>query len=306
MRLDHWLARLEAAREQDATSAAALCHEALHKAPGAAVARAMGLLRRLGHEGHGALATEAFERLCADGLKQDPGCLGRRAVAEGLLALDWLPCEPWWSGVELVQWEPVWGGRVDTAAGLRGLCALGLVRCGDARAPLALARLLADKESEARRGAVRALREAPEAWALPLLAHRALLGVEDLDAQLDLLHGLLERDQSQAFHFVARELRHPREESREAAAIALGERGGAGGAALLWSLLEEALLPNQRRAAWIGLALSRCAEGRDALLAHLSVAPRHVRGEAALALEGLRDEELDAALAAPQAGKART
>lgn len=296
LRLDHWLDGLERVRESASPDALQYCLQAVEQAPGAAVARAMALLRRLGHEGHGGQAALAFERLCADGLKADPGCLGRMALLEGLLALDWPGPEPWWSGLHLVQWEPVWGGRVDTAAGLRGLCALGLLRSADARAPLALAILLADRECEARQGAVRALREAPESWALPLLAHRAVMGVEELDAQLDLLHGLLEREQAQAFQLVAAQLQSESESSREAAAIALGERGGPEGAGLLWDFLDHNLLPQERRAAWIGLALSRCAEGREALLDQIATMPAVRRREVAEALSGLRDADLELAL----------
>lgn len=302
LKTEQWLARLDEARGRDAGACAVLCLEALRLAPGPVVARAMGGLRRIGHDGYAEAALEAFPRLCHDGRKADPGCAGRRALAEGLLALDWNQPEPWWTGVSLVQWEPVFGGRVDAAAGLRGLCALGLVRADDPRAPLALARLLADPEAEARRGAVRALREAPEPWALPLLAHRALLRSEDLDAQLDLLHGLLEREQPDAFQLVADFLDDAWEEGREAAAIALGERGGAAGAALLWQRLEDEPLPARRRPLWLGLALSRCGDGRGELLTRLPGSTAARRLEVERALEGVLDEELRRALAVNKPG----
>lgn len=295
-RLEQWLARLDAARDGEASQRLTLCQEALAKAPGAAVARAAGFLRQQECPGWEHLAVDAFERLGVDGAKVDPGCLGRLALAEALLEVEWPQSEPWWSGLQTVQWEAVWGGRVDAAAALRGRCALGFVRCGDPRGAVALAALLADAEPECRQGAVRALREAPELWALPLLAHRAVADVESMDLQLDLFQGLLERDNDSAFQLVATALRLGRPETREAAAIALGEQGAAPGALLLWALLDEAVLPHARRAAWLGLALSRCAEGRQALLAHLKDAPRALRHEAAEALEGLRDKELEALL----------
>jgi hypothetical protein len=184
---------------------------------------------------------------------------------------------------------------VDAAAGLRGLCALGLVRAEDPRAPLALARLLADSQSEARRGAIRALREAPESWALPLLAHRALLCTEDVDAQLDLFHGLLEREQGEAFQLVADFLAGSWEEGREAAAIALGERGGEPGARLLWDSLDEEPLRERRRPLWLGLALARGEAGRGELLSRLAGAGRELKREVELALDGVLDDELRAA-----------
>lgn len=296
VRLEQWLARLDEAREGEPIQAVPLCVEVLAKAPGPAVARAAGLLAHLDGSALGAVALDAFSRLGEEGVKLDPGCMGRLALVEALLEVEWPQHEPWWTGLHTVQWEAVWGGRVDTAAGLRGRCALGVVRVGDPRASLALARLLADGEPEARRGAVRALREAPEAWALPLLAHRATAQVEDMDLQLDLYLGLLEREDALAFDLVADALDSKREDSREAAAIALGERGGVRGAALLWATLEEGFRAEERRAAWIGLALSRSAEGREALFRFLENAPSTTRREAAEALEGLRDQELDALL----------
>lgn len=297
MKLESWLRRLEEARETDPSTSVGICLDALQQAPGAVVVRALGQLRRLGHDGFAEAALTAFPRLCHDGRRTDPGCAGRMAIAEGLLALEWNHTEPWHTGISLVQWEPVFGGRVDTAAGLRGLCALGLVRAEDARAPLALARLLADSQGEARRGAIRALREAPESWALPLLAHRALLRTEDVDAQLDLFHGLLEREHAAAFELVADFLCADWEEGREAAAIALGERGGEPGARRLWECLDAEPLRERRRPYWLGLALSRAEAGRGELLARLGTGGRELKREVELALDGVLDDALRAALA---------
>lgn len=298
--LQRWLGRLDEARGQEAGACAACCLEVLQHAPGAAVARALGQLRRLGHEGYALAALGAFQRLCGEGRGGDPGCLGRMAVAESLLCLEWNHPEPWLGGLSVVQWEPVFGGRVDAAAGLRGLCALGLVRSGDARAPLALARLLADPQGEARRGAIRALREAPEEWALPLLAHRALCRDEDVDAQLDLFHGLLERGGEDTRGLVAGFLADSWEEGREAAAIALGERGGDEGAELLWARLEEEPLRPARRPLWLGLSLSRAEAGRGRLLATLRAADRERRREVEAALDGVLDDELRTVLDSPR------
>lgn len=303
MKLEAWLQRLEEARLLEGAGRVDCCLEALRLAPGTAVVRALGQLRRLGHDAFAEAALDAFPRLGADGRRLDPGCAGRVAIAEALLALDWSLPEPWRTGIALVQWEPVFGGKVDSAAGLRGLCALGLVRAEDPGAPLALARLLADPQSEARRGAIRALREAPESWALPLLAHRALLRTEDLDAQLDLFHGLLEREQDEAFSLVAGFLLDDWAEGREAAAIALGERGGPAGARLLWRCLDEEPLRERRRPLWLGLALARGDEGRGELLARLRTAGRELKREVDSALDGVLDDELRACLAGSPARK---
>ena len=61
-RLEQWLARLDAARDGEASQRLTLCQEALAKAPGAAVARAAGFLRQQEYPGWEHLAVDAFER----------------------------------------------------------------------------------------------------------------------------------------------------------------------------------------------------------------------------------------------------
>jgi hypothetical protein len=69
----------------------------------------------------------AFERLGHDGVKRDPACPGKTAIARCLRDLDAGAEEVLLVGVRTVQREPVWGTSVDTAAELRGVCVMGLV-----------------------------------------------------------------------------------------------------------------------------------------------------------------------------------
>ena len=57
-------------------------------------------------------------------------------------------------GMRYEQWEPVYGGRVDTAANLRGRCAVMLARMRYPEAHIELVRLLVDAEAPARLAAV--------------------------------------------------------------------------------------------------------------------------------------------------------
>ncbi len=81
----------------------------------------------------------AFRRFLADPSK-DKGCLAKIAIAEALTRLEHEEAEIFLEGIRHMQREPVWGGTEDTAAWLRGLCAIGLAGCRHPRAAAASGR----------------------------------------------------------------------------------------------------------------------------------------------------------------------
>src|SRR5262249_34474851 len=99
----------------------------------------------------------AFQRFMREPSKNDKGCAAKIASVKALLAIDCDDDEVFRIGVRHIQLEPVWGGRADTAAPLRALCALGLVQVGSPETMIELATLLADPEADARIGAAHAL-----------------------------------------------------------------------------------------------------------------------------------------------------
>lgn len=70
----------------------------------------------------------AFDRLI-DEVDDDAGCRGKNALATCLKDLDVHDPAPFLRGLAHHQWEPVWGGKTDTAGLLRATCALALVAC---------------------------------------------------------------------------------------------------------------------------------------------------------------------------------
>jgi hypothetical protein len=84
----------------------------------------------------------SFERFMENVATKDPNCLAKKAIAEALYRLEYGEETLFLKGIRLVQKESVWGGKVDTAPGLRGVCALGLVRMNYPDAMGALADLL--------------------------------------------------------------------------------------------------------------------------------------------------------------------
>lgn len=99
----------------------------------------------------------AFDRFFDNPAKSDPGCAAKAAIADALYRIG-APCDTLFlRGVRSVQMEPVWGGRADTAGGLRTACAFGLVRMHYPDATIELADLLADAEAPVRAAAAQAI-----------------------------------------------------------------------------------------------------------------------------------------------------
>jgi len=76
----------------------------------------------------------AYARFLQDPVKRDPNCIAKKAIARALVTLECRDTSFYLEGIRYVQLEPVWGGTVDTAADVRGACAMGLVSSGYARA----------------------------------------------------------------------------------------------------------------------------------------------------------------------------
>jgi HEAT repeat protein len=70
----------------------------------------------------------AFDRLLST-VEDDPGCRGKNALAKALKDLDHHDPDAFMRGLAHTQFEPAWGGKIDTAGSLRGTCAQALVAC---------------------------------------------------------------------------------------------------------------------------------------------------------------------------------
>jgi HEAT repeat protein len=165
----------------------------------------------------------SFERFMENAATKDPSCMAKKAIAEALYRLEYGEETLFLKGIRHVQMESVWGGKVDTAAGLRGVCALGLVRMNYPDAMVALADLLADPESEARIVAARAVGYADNSQGLPLLRLKVQIGDKDPQVMSECFIGLLKLAPVSSIELVARFLDNSDEQICEMAALALGE-----------------------------------------------------------------------------------
>jgi HEAT repeat protein len=220
------------------------------------VAKAAKLAARVPAHDFGPELVAAFHRLLIDPVKTDKGCVAKTAIVEALLGADLDDDDDVFRiGVRHVQLEPAMGGKIDTAARLRALCALGLVQLGAPDVLDELAVLLADPEGDARLGAVRALAACGSA-ATPLLRLKALTGDEQPLVLAECLGALMSIDAGASFDFAARHVAVG-DPLAPHAAMALGESRHPGAFELLEQRWREAFDDEFRQSLLLPVALTR-------------------------------------------------
>jgi hypothetical protein len=233
----------------------------------------------------------AFERLCDDPVKRDPGCRGKLAIARALHALDHWEDGVFVAGLTHVQREG-WA-QEDTAAELRGVCGLAHAHFARGDALDVLAELLGDRERTARIAAAQALGDAGRPDATALLRFKLLAGDAEPPVLAACIESLFALARDASYGFVVR-LLAAHDERSEVAALALG---GARFAAAFDPLAGWCIgaTPEQRhRIGYLALALLRL----DAATGYLLDAIRsHGRTDAVAAARALATFKDDAAVA---------
>lgn len=166
---------------------------------------------------------QAYQRFLKNPVKTDPNCTAKEAIARALVALDSQEVDFFMAGLRYHQHEPVWGGTEDTAVGLRVSCAMGLVNTSYPRALIELVKLLYDPNSQARKGAVRAITYTQPLAAEAVLRSKALVGDSDPDVTGETLSALLRVSPYESQEFVASFLDSSTDPMlRQAVALAIG------------------------------------------------------------------------------------
>jgi len=250
--------------------------EALADRSPLAVAKAARRIRATPSTAYADDLMAAFARLLGGPAKSDPGCLAKSAIVDALRAMaDELPSPPvcaavYLPGVRHVQWEAVYGGRVDTAGDLRAACAFALVQEHHPRALHVLADLLADPLHTVRAEAARGLAWRGQSDAVPLL--RLRLGVPDAHAEAvgATVAALLALDAAGSLPLVAKALAAaPDDDHFQAVALALGESRAEGAFALLRDAWDHELTLERRKVLAVATALLRRDEAFAFLVARL-------------------------------------
>ncbi len=209
---------------------------------------------------------QAFERSMINPIKVDPGCLAKTAIVEALYRMEAYRPDTYLAGIGHVQMEPVWGGREDTAAKLRGVSALGLVRINYPNVMLQLAQLLADPVADARISAARAIGYAGLEAGVPLLRFKATVGDTHPQVVCECFTALIQLDAEPSLAFVAGFLQHEDPAVQEAAAVALGESHLIQAFPFLEAAWEDAIDGDLRKALLVAIALLRHERAIDFLI----------------------------------------
>lgn len=136
----------------------------------------------------------AFERLMRDPVKNDPQCTGKIAVLKALRDLDCDEPAVLFRAARHIQWEPVWGGSVDTAVEVRAVAGHALTSCHGAAIHdiyMTLVDLMADPEPRVRAEAALAVGRFEHAQSELLLRLKIRSGDEAVEVMGACFDGLL-------------------------------------------------------------------------------------------------------------------
>lgn len=233
----------------------------------------------------------AFEQLCEQPVKRDPGCRGKLAIARALHALDHWDDRVFVAGLTYVQQEG-WGAE-DIAGELRGVCGLAHAHFARTDALDVLAVLLADPERTARLAAAQAIGDAGRPDATALLRFKILGGDAEPAVLAACIEALFALARDASYGFVVR-LLAGHDERAEVAALALGGGRFAEAFEVLAAWCTGCRPEQRHRIGYLALALLRAPAATTYLLEAIG---SHGRLDAIAAARALATFKDDTALA---------
>jgi len=298
-KLESLLAQIEQIRSDPTQSEAQLLlRQLLASKQPVVIAQAATLIAEAQHDDLIPDLVSGFEWAMTKPSERDPGCTAKLKLADALYRLNHSNEDLFLRGIRHVQREPVWGGSVDTAAPLRSVCALGLVRINYSDVMSELADLLADPEPEARMGAARALAYTGDLSAVPLL--RLRIGIGDRAPVLsDCFLALLQLSPTpssielvRSFLVIEPEAEdRKRAELAEAAVLALGEARLSEAFGILRTWWSSLSLRELRQTGLMAIALLRNDEAISFLLSLIEKGDLAEAKDAVAALCVYREDE---------------
>ncbi|RCS52841.1 hypothetical protein DTL42_08390 [Bremerella cremea] len=281
--------QLHALNQLRADLAAAESHAQLKQALGdpsnRVVERAAELIAETEENSFTPPLLKAYWRLKRNPLKKDPGCLGKTAIVKALIQLEHTDPEVFRDGVVYQQIEPHWKGDRDTAAELRGICAIGLVHFVPTLEVLNhCAMLLVDRWPEARLGAAQALGALGQAEATPLLRMKLKLGDDQAEVHGECCSALLKIDREAGLEILRPFLASHDADCCVQTALALGEAKLPGTFDLLRSTWGHRSELGVRESLLLCIGLLRSSESQDFLLSLIDARDLRTAADAVKAL----------------------
>jgi HEAT repeat protein len=276
-RIEDEIAMLTETCRKDPSSAVAPLRKALGDRVNLKVAKAAALAGELRLAELTPDLLRAFDRLFENPAKTDQQCWGKNAIARTLKELDYNESAPFLRGAVHVQMEPAYGGAVDTAGALRGICLLALPGCADIRREEILRHLvnaLTEEDPSVRADAARAFGAMGGDESALVLRLKARVGDQEAPVIGQVLESLLVVERARALPFVKEFLNRMGGETAEEAALALGNSRIPAAVDVLLEAWQGAMGEEYREALLRALSLSRddqaveflrklVAEGRD-------------------------------------------
>ncbi len=269
-------AKLKALEDVRGSSGREQLRKALRDRNNYLVARAAEITADLGFDDLLPDLLAAFDRFFVDAARTDPQCLAKAALARALRHLGHHGAPAYLRGIQHVQLEPTWGGRGDTAASLRGTCALALTDCAldDLDILTHLADALADPDGVVRVDAAMAIEQLNRPEGAVLLRLKTLIGDPDPVVMGQCFSSMLSLAPRGIVAFISRFLQSPSEDVQLEAASALAQCRDPEAMARLREFWQEPLLPTDvRQALLMNLGASPLREAADFLLELVADAP---------------------------------
>jgi HEAT repeat protein len=280
--------KLAALRTLDVTSPKA--HDQLRAAlaskNGLLAAAAAKLIGEHRVESATSLLAPAFEQLCEDPVKRDPGCRGKLAIARALHALDVWEERVFVRGLHVEQ--PEGFQPEDTAAPVRAVCGLAHAHLLRPDALDVLAVLLADRHRTARAAAAQGIGDVGRSDGGSLLRFKILSGPDEPEVISACLDSLMSLQRESGIDF-AIGLLAAHDDTAEVAAIALGSTRDPRCLEPLLAYCDGCVPAVRHRAGFLALALLRSDQAIAHLLDAIRTKPRADAVAAARALATFKD-----------------
>jgi HEAT repeat protein len=255
------------------------------------VSEAAALARRRSHDDLIPDLLVAYDRLFdptpdEPDLSLDPLASGKHSIATALKDLGYREAAPFLRGLDHVQREPAYGGKVDVAADMRCTCAQALVGC-DVDPDVLLERLiphLIEPEMSVRVETARAIGAVGGPAGALLLRLKALVGDKEPEVTGECLRALLAMPQRDTIDFVAGFLRAGSNGVRLEAFAALAECREPAALRNVRAALPDEPDEQVRRGTVLAIGASPLPEAAEFLLSLIVAEPRAL---AVAALEAL-------------------
>ena len=209
---------------------------------------------------------EVWPRFAEKGAKTDPGCRAKEAALTALDNLELLDPDPFLAAIRFRQFEPVAGGRVDTAGGVRLRALAALLRLVHEDASLYAGELLADPDPQVRAGVARLLGQGGGPGLAGLLVYKLRAGDEDPVVLSESASSLLLLAPDFGTALLGSLLQQGSELMRATAALALGQDNRESVVAVLIAWLQNATWDGDFELGVRALGVSRLEPAREFLL----------------------------------------